>query len=159
MSIIVLFVVFLVSVSAHTGKVIDAAEGFTAPFFTLEQGNSAVSLADYKGKYVLLTFWASNDASSRMACREYAGIVNELNGGNICHLSINFDRSKRLFDELVRNDGLDAETQFYAQGDAASRIMKDYHLEDGFRSYLVDPQGQIVAMNPNRMRLTQILNH
>ncbi len=160
MSSIVLFVVFLISVSAHTGKVIDAAEGYTAPFFTLEQNDTTVSLAEMKGKYVLLTFWASSDASSRIACREYTEFAKNIETEKqFCHVAINFDRSERLFNELVRIDGFNTKTQFYVQDEIAFRLKKDYHLENGFQSFLVNPQGQVMAINPSTTHLTKILSH
>lgn len=161
MSIIVLFIVFLINVSAHTGKVIDAVEGYTAPFFQLEQDDSTLSVAAMRGKYVLLTFWASSDAPSRIACNNYTDFVKSIGdeGKHFSHFAVNFDRSERLFRELVRKDGLDSKAQFYAQGEKADRVIKDYHLEKGFQTFLIDPQGRVIARNPETKHLTQILSH
>ncbi|MBQ9077412.1 MAG: hypothetical protein IJY31_06170 [Muribaculaceae bacterium] len=161
MSIIVIFVVFLISVSAHTGKIIDASEGYTAPAFTIDNGDIAVSLAGMKGKYVLLTLWASSDASSRIACNEYTAYARSIEneGKQFCHLSVNFDRSEKLFRELVKKDGLDAKTQFYAQDEAVLMFKQNYHLEEGFQSFLIDPHGKVIAKNPSAESLTQILSH
>ncbi len=161
MPIIVIFVLFLINVSAHTGKVVDAVEGYTAPFFRLEKEDSAFSLAGMKGKYVLLTFWSSSDASSRIACNYYTDFVKSIgddSGEMFCHYSVNFDRSERLFRELVRKDGLDSKTQFHVWGEDADRLIQDYHLEDGFKTLLIDPQGRVAVKNPSKLHLTQILN-
>ncbi len=160
MFIIVVFAVFLISVSAHTSKVINPSEGFIAPFFSIERSDTLLSLDKLKGKYVLLTFWASNDANSRIKCQEYTSFARDLNSKyQICQLSINFDRSEGLFKEIVKLDNLDAETQFYAQGDKALQLIRGYQLEDGYHSFLIDQQGKIVKKNPSIASLKKIFNH
>ena len=51
---------------------------------------------------------------------------NELENASIeekvCHLSVNFDKSKNLFNETVRHDKLNAISQFNVQGDDAKEI-------------------------------------
>lgn len=160
MFIIVVFAVFLISVSAHTSKVIDSSEGFIAPFFSIERNDTSVSLDKLKGKYVLLTFWASNDANSRIKCQEYTSFARDLNSKNqICQLSINFDRSEGLFNEIVKLDNLDAETQFYAHGDKALQLIKEYQLEKGYHTFLIDQQGKIVKKNPSITLLKKFFNN
>ena len=56
MTIIAIFAVFLVSVAAYSDKAVDASQGYTAPIFTIGQGENKMSLDQMKGKYVLLTF-------------------------------------------------------------------------------------------------------
>ena len=62
MFVVALFAVLLVSMSAHTERVYEAADGFKAPDITIENSHSSVSLSDLKGKYVLVSFWASSNA-------------------------------------------------------------------------------------------------
>ncbi len=159
-SIIVFFAVLLIFVSAHTGRVIDAKKGYSAPIFSVQNADSVMSVDGAKGKYLLLTFWASSDADSRIRCNEYDNFVSK-QGENerFCLLSVNFDRSERLFREIVRRDNLNSETQFYVQGDKAAQLRSEYHLEDGYQSFLIDPQGRVVAENPSLTLLTQLLSH
>lgn len=160
MFIIVAFAVFLISVSAYSGKVFEASEGYVAPYFAVEKGDTVVSIDDMKGKYLLLTFWASSDAKSRLACRTYTFFArNNESEEQFCHMAINFDKSQKLFAEIVRRDKLNAKSQFYVGGSDASKIVEDYYLENGFNSYLVNPQGRIIAKNPSTQFLTQILSN
>jgi hypothetical protein len=94
-----------------------------------------------------------------VACNEYAAFEKNANADEICFLSVNFDQNKRLFNEVVRRDKLNAETQFNVQGDDARNIKETFHLEDGYNSLLIDPIGQVVATNPSTATLTQILSH
>ena len=160
MFVIALFAVYLIFVSAHTEKVIDAEIGYFAPYFTFGQDENQISSEDVKGKYLLLSFWSSSDAQSRIVCKDYTEFMRSLESSeNICHVGVNFDRTEKLFEELVRLDNLSVETQYYAQGDNASQIIENYHLENGFQSYLVDKQGRIVAKNPSTTFLLKILEN
>lgn len=159
MMFIVIFATLLISISAYTEKVVGANKGFIAPSLTLQSETQNVSLSKLKGKYVLLTFWSSTDAISRVACNEYAAFEKNANADEICFLSVNFDQNKQLFNEVVRRDKLNAETQFNVQGDDARNIKETFHLEDGYNSLLIDPIGQVVATNPSTATLTQILSH
>ncbi len=158
MMFIVIFAT-LISISAYTEKVIGANEGLIVPSLTLQSETQNVSLNKLKGKYVLLTFWSSTDAISRVACNEYTAFEKKANADEICFLSVNFDQSEQLFKEVVRRDKLNAKTQFNVQGDVAQNIKKTFHLEDGYNSLLIDPIGQIVATNPSTATLTKILSH
>ena len=67
MSIIVFFAVLLLLGSAATNNAIDGVKGFQAPIFKVERTDSVVSLDDMRGHWVLLQFWSSSDARSRIA--------------------------------------------------------------------------------------------
>lgn len=159
MMFIVFSAILLVSVSAHTDKVVDATNGYSVPALTLESENNNISLNELKGKYVLLTFWSSTDAISRVACNEYTAFEKDANAEEqFCFLSVNFDKCERLFREIVRRDNLKAETQFYVQGDNMTKIKNTFHLEDGYKSFLIDPIGRIIATNPSTATLKKILS-
>ena len=68
---VVFFAIVLTLFSAYPDKVVDASEGYIVPSLTISNGNENISLDMYKGKHVLLTFWASTDGISRVACNEY----------------------------------------------------------------------------------------
>lgn len=157
MFIIAIFAVLLVSMSAHTERVYEAADGFNAPDLTVDNSHSALSLSDLKGKYVLVTFWASSNAQSRISAARYDDFSKNLDEERFCLLSVNFDRSERLFREIVRRDNLSAKSQFYVSGSNAETIFENYHLGNGFQSFLINPQGKIVATNPSNDTLKKIV--
>lgn len=159
MTVIALFAVLLITVSAHTGRVYEAADGYKAPAFTISKSDSTLSLADLKGRYVLLTFWASNDASSRVSAGNYNSFAEQANEEQFCLVSVNMDNNETLYNEIVRRDNLNAKSQFHVQGDEASRLKEEYRLKNGFNSYLIDPTGQIIATNPSELTLTQVLRN
>ncbi len=134
-------------------------KGYSIPELTLQRDNEMLSMQSVKGKYLLLSFWSSTDAQSRLACNQYDAYAKSFGeAGNLCLVSVNFDCSEGLFKETVRRDNLAAETQFNVKDEKAERIKKDFHLEKGFRSILVDTAGIVIATNPDRAALERILN-
>ena len=156
MKVIVLFAVLVISVSAYSERVFEAAEGYNAPSMTIENSDTTLSLADMKGRYVIVTFWSSADADSRLRAYRYDEAAKLLPQERFCLLSVNFDRSERLFREIVRRDNLSAENHIHVDGSQANRIIHDYRLTEGFTSLLIDPKGRIVAMNPSIETLTKL---
>ena len=156
MKVIVLFAVLVISVSAYSARVFEAAEGYNAPSMTIENSDTTLSLADMKGRYVIVTFWSSADADSRLRAYRYDEAAKLLPQERFCLLSVNFDRSERLFREIVRRDNLSAENHIHVDGSQANRIIHDYRLTEGFKSLLIDPKGRIVAMNPSIETLTKM---
>ena len=156
MKVIVLFAVLVISVSAYSERVYEAAEGYNAPSMTIENSDTTLSLAELKGRYVIVTFWSSADADSRLRAYRYDEAAKLLPQERFCLLSVNFDRSERLFREIVRRDNLSAENHIHVDGSQANRIIHDYRLTEGFKSLLIDPKGRIVAMNPSIETLTKM---
>ncbi len=156
MKVIVLFAVLVISVSAYSERVFEAAEGYNAPSMTIENSDTTLSLADMKGRYVIVTFWSSADADSRLRAYRYDEAAKLLPQERFCLLSVNLDRSERLFREIVRRDNLSAENHIHVDGSQANRIIHDYRLTEGFKSLLIDPKGRIVAMNPSIETLTKM---
>lgn len=158
LSIIVLFAFLVISASAYSGRVYEAAEGYKAPLFKVEKSDTTVSLADLRGRYVLVNFWASNNAQSRLRASDYNALASEIPAERFCQLSVNLDRSERLFSEIVRRDNLDATSQFHVTDGEAAVISGAYHLSEGLNSFLIDPEGEIIEMNPTIQTLHTILD-
>ena len=154
----VIFAVLLVTVSAYTDRVYEAADGYKAPQISVANSNDTISLADLRGSYVLLNFWTSSDAASRLNALSYnEAAQNQTLGERFCLLSVNLDRSERLFREIVRRDNLSATTHYHATGSEAQAIAAAYNLADGFNSYLIDPEGRIIATNPSARTLDRLI--
>ncbi len=154
MFIIVLFAALIALFTAATDRAVDGAKGSKAPVFKIERADSLVQLDNLKGEWRLLQFWSSADASSRLAAKEYSRLHSATtdSAGNeqFRHLAVNFDRSSSLFREIVRRDGLNAKSQFYVgDGQMRSSLARNYHLEAGMKAFLINPDGQIVAVNPS----------
>ena len=69
----------------------------------------------------------------------------------------NYDRSKAIYEEIIRLDNVNKDSQFYDEGGTNSEVYKQFHLEKDLNSYLLNQDGQIVAVNPDMQELTKIL--
>ncbi|MDE5649919.1 MAG: peroxiredoxin family protein [Duncaniella sp.] len=158
LSYIAFFGAIILLVSAYSERVIKAEKGYTAPEIEMVSNDSTdISLDKLRGKYVLVNFWDSGSAISRIAAGEYDRFLRNSTDNNFKLLSINTDENKNLFHEIVKNDNLDTSTQFHIGEVKTKNTKKDYRLEQGFSSYLIDPQGKIVAVNPSVTTLEKYL--
>ena len=118
--------------------------GETAADVRLENSFGSVSLKDYRGQYVLLSF-----------CANYARECGK--NGKAVHLGVNFDEQKALFEAIVDADSLDAKAQYNITGKAAASLRHDYRLEGGqLGTVLIDPKGRIAAVNPTPEQIAKL---
>ena len=133
--------------------------GDMAPDFkiqTMSAEQSQTELSDLKGKYVLLSFWASYDAQSRM---QNASLSNALRSShNVEMVSISFDEYQSIFKETVRKDQIVTPTCFVETKGESSGLFKKYRLGRGFTNYLLDENGVIIAKNISAAELSAYLN-
>lgn len=155
-STIALFAVMLLVTSAKNSDITSLSEGDEAPALRVENTTGTIDLKDCKGEYVLLTFWSTSDAQSRRDCNVYSSWFEKNRPANVRHISVNFDFERILFDEIVKLDKLDANTQFNVQGVAAIRLQEEYDLQEGYGSVLIDRDGRIRRFNPSVSELTSL---
>ena len=136
--------------------------GDVAPDFTIESTSDVqhnFDLTDLKGKYVLLSFWASYDAQSRM---QNASLSNALHStspnNNVEMVSVSFDEYQSIFEETIRKDQIVTPTCFVETKGESSGIFKKYRLGRGFTNYLLDDNGVIIAKNISAAELSAYLN-
>ena len=80
--------------------------GDVAPDFRIESTSGEqypLKLADFKGRYVLLSFWASYDAQSRMQNVSLNNILRS-DAPNVKMVSVSFDEYRSVFEETIRKD-------------------------------------------------------
>ena len=123
--------------------------GDVAPDFRIESTSGEqypLKLADFKGHYVLLSFWASYDAQSRM---QNVSLNNALRSDapNVKMVSISFDEYRSVFEETIRKDQIVTPTCFVETEGEDSGLFKKYRLNRGFTNYLLDGNGVIIAKN------------
>ena len=148
--ILAVFAVLLSMVSAGTKNEYNAEVGMKVPYFEVKaEDGDVISLSDMKGRFVIVNFWTSADANSRIAANQYDSYVESVEGEHLSLVSVNIDRNQRLFEEIKRRDGLNAKSQYYVQPGSASDLIRKFNMGNGLQSYLIDPQGTITAINPS----------
>ena len=124
------------------------AVGQPAPEFTLTSATGqSVALSSYRGKYVLVDFWASWCGPCRAENPNVARVYNEYKGRNFDVLGVSIDvpdaREKWL--KAVHDDHLPW-AQVLDQG-GSNRVAARYQVEAIPQNFLIDPSGKIVALN------------
>ncbi|MBD5202173.1 MAG: hypothetical protein HDR83_02605 [Bacteroides sp.] len=143
-----LFALILISVSAHTGGVVRAAQGCKAPSIEISDSTVATPIS-FNGKWTLVNFWTSSDPVSRIAAGNYDDLARDIRSNSEFQLlSINVDRSEALYNAVIAADGLSEGTQIHLNPEDAARVAGEYYLDRGCNSYLIDPSGKIRAVNP-----------
>lgn len=105
-----------------------------------------VSLASFRGKYVLVDFWASWCKPCRMENPNLVSAYQKFKSKNFTVLGVSLDRAREPWIEAIRADNL-GWTQVsdlrYWQNEAAQK----YKIESIPQNYLVGPDGKIVGKN------------
>jgi thiol-disulfide isomerase/thioredoxin len=106
----------------------------------------AVTLSSFRGKYVLVDFWASWCGPCRMENPNVVNMYQKFKGKNFTVLGVSLDKSKEPWVKAIKDDGL-AWTQVsdlkYWYNEAAAK----YHIQSIPQNLLVDPNGKIVGRN------------
>ncbi len=135
------------------GKQITAMQtssmGKTAPEFTLNTPDGhPVSLSSYRGKYVLLDFWASWCAPCRAESPTVKGVYNlyKDSGFDVLSVSLDLATSKAQWVAAIKQDGL-TWTQVSDLKGFDSDVAVNYGVHAIPDNFLIDPSGKIIARN------------
>ena len=115
-------------------------------------------LSNMKGKYVLLSFWASYDAPSRMQNASLSNAPRAATHQNVEMVSVSFDEYRSVFEETIRKDQIVTPVCFVETEGENSDLYKQYRLGRGFTNYLLDDNGVIIAKNISAAELSSYLN-
>jgi peroxiredoxin len=138
--------VFLV-LAAVSGCSTGEADTAEAPDFTLEdlRGNS-VTLSDYRGKVVLLDFWATWCPPCRRSIPEMVDLQERYGEEGLVILGVSLDDPARASDEFLR-EFKDANRMNYTVLRGNQAVVADYFGDERFSIptlFVVNRQGRIV---------------
>lgn len=130
--------------------------GDRAPAFKIGDEKQSIELKDLRGNYVLLSFWAGYDAPSRMKNAVLSHAVSRMD--DVEMVSVSFDEYKSVFNESIKNDRILIPNCFVESAGEDSELYKTYRLNKGFKNYLLDKNGVIIAKNVDADQLSSYLN-
>ncbi|MBW8685818.1 TlpA family protein disulfide reductase [Chitinophaga sp. B61] len=120
--------------------------GQTPPDFTLpDLSGKSVSLSSFKGKYVLVDFWASWCKPCRMENPTVVEAYNKFKNKNFTVVGVSLDKSKNAWAKAVADDGLTwthvSDLKFWD-----SQVVPLYGISSIPSNMLLDPQGKVLAV-------------
>ncbi|HTM98818.1 MAG TPA: TlpA disulfide reductase family protein [Pedobacter sp.] len=119
--------------------------GQVAPAFTINSfDNKPINLADFKGKYVLIDFWASWCGPCRAENPNVVKAYNTYKDKNFTILGISLDKDKAAWAQAIKQDGL-TWTHAGELADFEGATVKLYQVQGIPSSFLLDPTGKIIA--------------
>jgi len=132
--------------------------GQIAPEFSIPSiDGKTIKLTDYRGKYVLLDFWASWCGPCREENPNVVKAYQTYRNRNFTVLGISLDKDKNAWAQAIKQDNLIWD-QTGELSDFAGATVKLYQVEAIPSSFLLDPQGKIIARDLRGAELEAFLN-
>lgn len=119
--------------------------GTAAPDFQLTTTTGqTVSLSDYKGKYVVLDFWASWCPDCRKDAPNIVAAYNEFKEKNVAFIGISFDTDKTAWENAITKYEIKYPQVSELKKWKETTISDKYNIKWIPSMYLIDPEGKVV---------------
>jgi thiol-disulfide isomerase/thioredoxin len=128
-----------------------------APNLTMNDvSGKPVSISDFKGKYVLVDFWASWCGPCRQENPNVVEAYNKYKNKNFTILGVSLDQDKDSWIQAIKNDKLDW-TQMSDLKQWESAAVSAYQIQGIPFNVLIDPTGKVIAQELRGPALEQKL--
>jgi peroxiredoxin len=131
--------------------------GVIAPEFSLPTPDGeTISLSDFRGRYLYVDFWASWCRPCRLENPELVEVYKKFQGEDFEILGVSLDRIKDAWVNAIEEDGLPwvhvSDLKYFD-----SELIPLYNIKNVPTTYLLDPEGKIVAKNTHPQQLAELL--
>ena len=131
--------------------------GARSPEFTMEDPNGKkVSLSSFRGKYILVDFWASWCKPCREENPSVVSAYKQFSDKNFAILGVSLDKAKDAWLKAITDDNL-AWTQVSDLNFWNNAAAQLYSVKAIPQNFLLDPEGHIIAKNLFGERLIKTL--
>lgn len=119
--------------------------GTAVPDFTLNDlDGNARSIKEFRGKKVVLVFWASWCPDCRAEVPALQAMEAAVDPKQVVFVSVSFDRTFEAFEKYVKENGLGGVQLYDAAGKKDSAVAAGYHIKWIPSLYLIDASGKVV---------------
>lgn len=151
---------YLNQLDSLISKLASIQVGQIAPDFTLSDNqNTPVSLSSFRGKYVLVDFWASWCPDCRRENPAVVALYNQYKEKNFTVLGVSLDRNRDAWLKAIEKDGL-TWTQVSDIKGWQCAVARRYAIRWIPTSFLLDPDGRILLQTTDvketEAKLTEI---
>jgi peroxiredoxin len=118
----------------------------------LNNKNATIKLNSYKGKTVLVDFWASWCGPCRLANKKLVKMHNQYKGQNFEIVGISIDTDKAKWLKAIEKDQMKHQQLIDPKGfDAKSAVT--FGVDALPSTYLFDASGKLIAINPTEAQI------
>ncbi len=149
--------IFAASLEEQMGSERTLGYGQVAPdFVQADPEGKQVSLKDFRGKYVLVDFWASWCGPCRQENPNVVQAYQKYKNKNFTVLGVSLDRDKPRWLQAISDDQLTwphvSDLKFWQ-----NEVAKLYKVSSIPQNYLLDPEGRIIGKNLRGAALEEFL--
>lgn len=118
--------------------------------------NEEVNLSSFKGKIVLIDFWASWSAPCRMANKKLVKMYNQFDNTDFEIIGISIDTDSKKWISAIEKDKIKYTQLINPKGfDAKTAVL--FNVEQLPSSFLFDKSGFLIAINPTEEDINNYL--
>lgn len=132
--------------------------GTVAPNFVLKTSKEKIiNLKSYKGKYVVLDFWASWCPDCRADAPNMVKAYNQYKDKGVAFIGISFDTDKTAWENAISKYDIEYPQVSELKKWKETSISAAYHIKWIPCMYLLDRKGKVVFATVNSARLVEKL--
>ena len=129
--------------------------GEAAPGFTLKDFNGkSVSLSDYRGKVVIIDFWASWCAPCRSSMPGLKGLQKAYQDQGVVMIGVSLDRTEAAAANYLKDNGYDDVIGLWESASASQNVARLYGVSGIPHTLVLDRNG-IIRFVGHPLRLTR----